>query len=314
VRYIEKKGGVLVGFHERASSYVADMRVCPVLAPSVANLLPALRELVGALSIRDRLPQIEVAVAGATTALVLRILAPLAEADRPLLAQFAQAHGVSLWLQTAGPDSAEPLDARAAAVLALPLPEFGLSLPFRPTDFTQVNHHTNEILVRRALALLAPEPGDVVVDFFCGMGNFTLPLATRARSVVGLEGSPALLARAEAAARDAGLGDKTRFIARNLFEWTLADSLALRQSCGGRIDRLLIDPPRDGALALVQALAQDPQPPRRVVYVSCNPATLARDCGWLVEHGGWQLRAAGIVNMFPHTAHVESIAVLEPAG
>lgn len=313
VRYIEKKGGALVGFHERASSYVADMRSCPVLAPSVAQLLMPLRALVGALSIRDRLPQIEVAVAGTSTVLVLRILAPLADADRPLLEQFARTHGVSLWLQTGGPDSAEPLDAQAAGALALPLPEFGLSLPFRPTDFTQVNHRTNEILVRRALALLAPEPEDVVADFFCGMGNFTLPLATRARAVVGLEGSPALLARAAAAADAAGLGDKTRFVARNLFEWTLEDSLALRQQSGGAIHRLLIDPPRDGALALVQALAQDPQPPRRVVYVSCNPATLARDCGWLVEHGNWQLRAAGIVNMFPHTAHVESIAVLEPA-
>ncbi len=314
VRYIEKKGGALVGFHERASSYVADMRECPVLAPSVARLLLPLRTLVGALSIRDRLPQIEVAVAGSTTALVLRILAPLGPGDREALLAFAARHVVSFWLQTAGPDSAAPLDPLDAAVLALPLPEFGLALPFRPTDFTQVNHRTNEVLVRRALALLEPQPQDVIVDFFCGMGNFTLPLATRARHVTGLEGSAPLLARAAAAARDHGLGERTRFIARNLFEWTLDDWCALRADAGGRIDRVLIDPPRDGAQAVVQALAQDPQPPRRVVYVSCNPATLARDCGILVEQGHWQLRAAGVVNMFPHTAHVESIAVLEPVG
>ncbi len=313
VRYVEKKGGALVGFHERASSYVADMRECPVLAPSVARLLLPLRALVGALTIRDRLPQIEVAVAGTTTALVLRILAPLGEGDRAQLLAFAAAHGVSFWLQPSGPDSAEPLDAGNAPVLALPLPEFGLALPFRPTDFTQVNHRTNEVLVRRALALLEPQAGEVVADFFCGMGNFTLPLATRARQVVGLEGSAPLLARAAAAAQGAGLGERTRFVARNLFDWTPDDWRALRATAGGRIDRVLIDPPRDGAQAVAQVLADDAQPPRRVVYVSCNPATLARDCGIMVGQGRWQLCAAGVVNMFPHTAHVESIAVLEPA-
>lgn len=313
VRYIEKKGGALVGFHERASSYVADMRACPVLAASVAQLLVPLRDLVSGLSIRDRLPQIEVAVAQSTTVLVLRILAPLGEGDEPRLNDFAARHGVSFWLQTSGPDSAEPLVPGEANTLALPLPEFGLSLPFRPTDFTQVNHRTNEILVRRALALLAPEPGDSVADFFCGMGNFTLPLATRCRAVVGLEGSPPLLRRAEAAAGDAGLAAKVRFLARNLFEWTADDWPALCAASGGKIDRVLIDPPRDGAAALVTALAQEPNPPRRMVYVSCNPATLARDCGTLVAEGRWVLRSAGVVNMFPHTSHVESIAVLEPA-
>jgi len=293
---------------------VADMRVCPVLAASVATLLVPLRDLVSSLSIRDRLPQIEVAVAQQVTVLVLRILAPLGDADRPLLHDFALRHGVSFWLQTSGPDSAEPLIAGESQTLALPLPEFGLSLPFRPTDFTQVNHRTNEILVRRALALLAPEAGDAVADFFCGMGNFTLPLATRCRAVIGLEGSPPLLRRAEAAASEAGLAGRVRFIARNLFEWTSADWPALRAAAGGTIDRVLIDPPRDGAAELVTALAQDPDPPRRLVYVSCNPATLARDCGTLVAAGAWTLRSAGIVNMFPHTSHVESIAVLEPAS
>jgi len=314
VRYIERKGGVLVGFHERASSYVADMRQCAVLAPSVSCLLVPLRALVGSLSIRDRLPQIEVAVAQDTTVLVLRTLAPLTGADRVLLAEFSRQHAVSLWIQTAGPDSAEPLDPQCADELSLPLPEFGLSLPFRPTDFTQVNHRTNEVLVRRAVALLAPEADEVLADFFCGMGNFTLPLATRARLVLGLEGSAPLLLRAASAANVAGLGQKTRFAIRNLFAWTAADWVDLCRAAGGVIHRVLLDPPRDGALAVIQALAGDVPPPRRLVYVSCNPATLARDCGWLVHQANWQLRAAGVVNMFPHTSHVESIAVLEPGG
>jgi 23S rRNA (uracil1939-C5)-methyltransferase len=325
VRYIERKGGVLVGFHERASSYVADMRTCKVLVLPVADLLPALRELVGGLSIRDRLPQIEVAVAQGRTALVLRILAEPDAADLEHLRAFAARHPVELWLQRAGPDTAMPLDPSAAAAeLALPLPEFGLQLPFRPTDFTQVNHATNEVLVRRALNLLQVEPGEVVADLFCGMGNFTLPLATQARRVIGLEGNAALLARAAASAQAAGLGAKVAFATRNLFEWTAADWIALCASQGGRIDRLLIDPPRDGAYAVVQALVAAAQEaaaagkaaplPRRLVYVSCNPATLARDCGWLVNQGGWVLRAAGVINMFPHTSHVESIAVLEPSA
>ncbi len=311
VRYLEKKGGVLVGFHERASSYVADMRVCPVLARPVSALLVPLRDLVGAMSIRDRLPQVEVAVAGATTVLVLRILEPVNAQDRILLADFARRHEVHLWLQSAGPDSAQPLDPDDMATLALPLPEFGLSLPFRPTDFTQVNHATNEILVRRAVALLDPQPGERIADFFCGMGNFTLPLATRAQRVIGLEGNAALLRRAAAAADAAGLGARTAFAERNLFDWSAQDWQPLCTSAGGAIDRVLIDPPRDGAFALVQSLATAEPRPRRIVYVSCNPATLARDCGFLVHQGNWQLRAAGIINMFPHTSHVESIAVLE---
>lgn len=313
VRYIERKGGVLVGFHERASSYVADMGTCKVLARPVGDLLLPLRELVGSLSIRDRLPQIEVAVARHTTALVLRILAGLNDNDRELLRAFARKHGVQLWLQTGGPDTAQPLDPPDAQQrLALPLAEFGLELPFRPTDFTQVNHRTNEVLVRRALSLLGVQEDDVVVDLFCGMGNFTLPLATRARRVLGLEGNVALLARAAATAQDAGLQSKVQFLARNLFEWSGQDWLALRAAAGGVVHRLLIDPPRDGALAVVQALIEDRLPPKRLVYVSCNPATLARDCGWLVNQGHWHLRAAGVINMFPHTSHVESLAVLEP--
>ncbi len=311
VRYVARKGSALVGFHERASSYVADMRQCEVLPESVSRLLVPLRLLIGQLSIRERLPQIEVAVGQSTTVLVLRILAALTEEDRQLLTEFARAHDVVLWTQTAGPDSAKPLDSQQTGNLEVALPEFGLTLPFRPTDFTQVNHRTNESLVHRALALLAPQADEVVADFFCGLGNFTLAIATRARMVLGIEGNASLLEQARVTASSAGLIEKLRFEVGDLFKWTAHDWAELRQSVGGRIHRVLIDPPREGAIALVQSLAAQAAP-SRLVYVSCNPATLARDCGYLVWEKAWHLRAVGVVNMFPHTSHVESVAVLEP--
>jgi len=319
-RYVEKKGGVLVGFHERASSYVADMRSCEVLPAEVSALLLPLRELVAALSLRERLPQIELAAADRDMAdgtalqivLVLRVLQPPTDADLALLRDFARQHGVELWLQPGGPQTAVPLDDAQPPALRLRLPEFGVELPFLPTDFTQVNHRVNEVLVSRALRLLAPQPHERVVDFFCGLGNFTLPLATRAAQVTGYEGSDALVARARAAAAANGLAATTRFEARNLFEWTTDDWQ--QAVAAGPVHKVLIDPPREGALAIAQALAATRDRPARVVYVSCNPATLARDCAVLAHEGGWQLRAAGVVNMFPHTSHVESIAVLEPAA
>jgi 23S rRNA (uracil1939-C5)-methyltransferase len=317
VRHVPRKGGALVGFHERASSYVADMRECHVLPPHLSRLLLPLRELVGRLSIRDRVPQVEVAVAtgagGAQTVLVFRHLLPLGDADREALAEFAASHGVSVWLQPGGPQTAAPLDPHDPDRLLLGLPEFGVSLPFAPTDFTQVNHGINEVLVRVALRLLEPRADAAVADFFCGLGNFSLPLATRAAQVIGLEGHAGLVERAAQAARHAGLAARTRFVTRNLFEWSTDDWEALDAEAGG-IAGALLDPPREGALAVVQALARSPRRPRRLVYVSCNPATLARDCAVLVHEGGWQLVAAGVVNMFPHTAHVESIALLAPAG
>jgi 23S rRNA (uracil1939-C5)-methyltransferase len=316
VRHVAKKGGVLVGFHERASSYVADMTSCEVLPSKVSALLVPLRRLVESLSIRDRLPQIELAVAdslGRTQiVLVLRVLNSPSEEDRTRLAAFAAREDVELWLQPGGPQSAAPLDPRQPAGLRLELPEYGVSVPFGPTDFTQVNHSVNGALVGRALRLLDPQPQDSVVDFFCGLGNFTLPLATRAAHVWGFEGSAALLERARAAALANHLGDRVSYGACNLFEWTAEDWESTVQRAAGGVARVLIDPPREGALAVVQALASTRFPPQRVVYVSCNPATLARDCAILVHEAGWRLRAAGIVNMFPHTSHVESIAVLEP--
>ena len=310
VRHVAKKGGVLVGFHERKSSYVADMKSCEILPPHVSAMLVLLRELVGSLSILDRMPQIELAVGHEVTALVLRILEPLTEADKGLLRAFADQHNVQFWLQPKGPDTVAPfypLDRE----LAYTLPEFGIRMPFKPTDFTQVNHQINRVLIGRALRLLDAKPDDRLLDLFCGIGNFTLPLATQGRSVMGIEGSEALTTRALANAGHNGLAHKTEFACRNLFEVTADDIAAL-----GRFDRWLVDPPREGALAVCKALGELAQQgsdvlPSRIVYVSCSPSTLARDAGLLVHEAGYRLVGAGVVNMFPHTSHVESIAVFE---
>lgn len=310
VRHVEKKGGVLVGFHERKSSYVADMTSCEVLPPHVSAMLVPLRHLVAGLSIRDRMPQIELAVGSDVTALVLRILEPLTEADEALIRAFADEHDVQFWLQPKGPDTVYPfypLDRE----LAYTLPEFDIRMPFKPTDFTQVNHQINRVLVSRALSLLAPESSDRVLDLFCGIGNFTLPLARVSREVLGIEGSEALTARALENAKANGVDAHTSFACRNLFEVTADDLRAL-----GAFDKFLIDPPREGALAVSKALADIAQSgdgplPERIVYVSCNPATLARDAGLLVHEAGYRMKGAGVVNMFPHTSHVESIALFE---
>ena len=311
VRHVAKKGGVLVGFHERRSSYVADMRECHVLPRRIAALLLPLRELVAGLTIRDRMPQIELAIGERVDVLVFRVLEPPSPVDEGALKRFAESHAVQIWLQSKGPDTAAPFWPLDAPVLDYALREFGVSMPFRPTDFTQVNHQINEVLVSRALRLLAPRADDRVGDFFCGMGNFTLPLARTAREVVGIEGSEPLVARARANALHNGLAQRVRFEVANLFAATAESIAAL-----GRFDCVLIDPPREGALELVRAigalaLANPAYAPRRIVYVSCSPATLARDAGLLAHEFGYALKQAGVVNMFPHTSHVESIAVFE---
>lgn len=312
VRNVPKKGGVLVGFHEKSSSYVADMTECRILPQKVSDMLPAMRELVASLTIADRLPQIEVAVDGdGHTALVLRILEPLTNEDTAKIEEFAAAQGVDIWLQPKGPDSAYPMHPEARDALKLRLEAFDVVISFKPTDFTQVNHRVNREMVSRAVELLGVQESHKVADFFCGLGNFTLPLARRAAHVTGIEGSEALVERARAGAAANGLAGKTDFTARNLFTWSTEDWDALWEKSGG-IDRVLIDPPREGAQALAKTLAATDKRPARVVYVSCNPATLARDCAILTHEGGWHVRAAGVMNMFPHTAHVESMAVLEP--
>ncbi len=331
VRNVLKKGAVLIGFHERKSRYVADMRACPVLPPHVSALLLPLRELIGAMDARDTLPQIELACGDSVTALVLRHLEALSAADQQRLRDFAGVHpGVQWWLQSKGPETVRLLDPLSGVgpgqvELSYDLPDFGIHMPFKPTDFTQVNPHINRVLVARALRLLDARPQERVIDWFCGLGNFTLPLATQAGEVLGVEGSTTLVARAQEnydrnqLARS-GLKPlcATNFVARDLFEMTPA---MLVQD--GRADKWLVDPPREGAFALVKALVELHEqglsdsswaPPRRIVYVSCNPATLARDAGLLVHSAGYRCTAAGVVNMFPHTAHVESMAVFELAA
>lgn len=314
VRNVPKKGGVLVGFHERRSSYVADMLGCEVLPAKIGQLLPALRELVSGLAIRDRLPQIEVAVGDTVQVLVLRILEPLTVEDEQRVRLFADQHQVQIWLQPKGPDTAQPFHPLDAPPLSYGLPEFGLTMPFKPTEFTQVNHGVNRMLVRRAIRMLAPKPGDEVADFFCGLGNFTLPIARMGARVLGIEGSSALVSRALENARLNQLEQRTRYQVMNLFEMAPEILIAL-----GRFNKWLIDPPRDGAIELVKSLPdQDARPdqgavPERIVYVSCNPATLARDAAVLVHTKGYALKAAGVANMFPHTAHVESIAFFQRA-
>ena len=312
VRHVAKKGKVLVGFHERKSRYVADMQVCPVLPERFSRLLMPLRALIGAMDQRDRLPQIELAVGDEVTALVLRHLEPLSEADLARLRDFGARHDLQWWLQPKGPDSVRRLDDHGPE-LAYALPEFGVRMPFRPTDFTQVNAAINRVLVSRALGLLQVQRDERVIDWFCGLGNFSLPLATQAAQVLGIEGSEALVQRARDNAALNDLMGRTRFEARDLFALSAQDLVAQ-----GLAHKWLVDPPREGAFALAKALAELQAapvagwtPPQRIVYVSCNPATLARDAGLLVHQAGYRCTHAGVVNMFPHTAHVESMAVFD---
>ena len=319
VRHVHKKGEVLIGFHERKSRYVADMQTCAVLPPLVSALLMPLRGLIFGMDARETCPQIELACGDSVIAMVLRHLEPLSEGDLSHLRTFGAMHGVQWWLQSKGPETVKLLD-EGGPSLSYDLPEFGITMPFKPTDFTQVNPHINRVLVARALRLLDAQAHERVIDWFCGLGNFTLPIASQAGEVLGIEGSEALVARSRdnlalnQAGRHAPLAP-TQFAARNLFEMTpellVADGVA---------HKWLVDPPREGAFALAKAVAelhQHPElrgswrAPKRIVYVSCNPATLARDAGLLVNQGGYRCAAAGVVNMFPHTAHVESMAVFE---
>jgi 23S rRNA (uracil1939-C5)-methyltransferase len=299
VRLVPKKGGVLVGFHERRSSYVADMRSCEVLPPHVSALLLPLRDLIGALSIADRLPQIEVAVGDRVTALVIRHLLPLTAEDERRLAAFAEAHCVQAWLQPGGPETARAFHPLDAPELDYALPEFDVRIRFLPTDFTQVNAGVNERLVARAIRLLEPREGERIGDLFCGLGNFALPLARLGARVTGLEGNVNLVRRArENAARNALVAN---FEVADLFAAELSAALS-------RFEKLVIDPPREGAIEVVKSLPED-DGPNRIAYVACDAATLARDAGVLTSVKGYRIVAAGMVNMFPHTSHVESIAL-----
>jgi 23S rRNA (uracil1939-C5)-methyltransferase len=341
VRFVRKKGEVLIGFHERKSRYVADMKVCHVLPKHVSDLLLPLRALIGSMDAKETIPQLELAVGDDVIAMVIRHMEPLSEGDMDKLRAFTVTHpAVQWWLQPKGLDTVHLMDEKLGKVSTLfyALPQFGITMPFKPTDFTQVNPHINQVLVARALRLLDVQKTERAIDWFCGLGNFTLPLATQAREVLGVEGSEELVARSRqnyelnnqknpsnsaVASVNTALA-ATNFVVRNLFEITGSVLAA-----DGISQKWLMDPPREGAFALVKALVElvtqathptienpsqavkDWQPPKRIVYVSCNPATLARDAGLLVNEAGYTCTAAGVVNMFPHTAHVESIAVFD---
>ena len=302
-KYVPKKGRVVVGFRERLAPYVADVVHCDVLAAPVGALVQPLAELLGALEIRQHVPQIEVSVADNATALVLRVLRTPTEEDHARLRDFAAAHAVRLYLQSGGLDSVAELTP-GAAPLNYRLPAFDLTLEFAPTDFIQVNGVVNQALVSRALELLRPRPESRVLDLYCGLGNFTLALAKSAGHVVGVEGEPGLVERARHNALRNGVSN-VEFHVGDLSKPTELPGAWLR----GPYTHVLIDPPRVGAapemLAAITRLV-----PERVLYVSCHPGSLARDLGILVHEHGFTLESAGVVDMFPHTAHVESMALL----
>jgi 23S rRNA (uracil1939-C5)-methyltransferase len=308
VRYVAKKDAVLVGFHEKRSSFIADMQTCEIMPARMSALVMPLRKLIDALSIRQRLPQIEVSLGEDVDVLVLRILEPLNPQDEAMLKVFADQHRIQFFLQPGGPKTAYRFYPQDAPELNYTLPEFDILMPFHPGEFTQVNPSMNRVLVRRALNLLEPQPGERIADLFCGLGNFTLPIARCGAHAVGYEGSAALVRRAAENADRNGLGSRAQFIETNLFD---VDEAWLQEQ--GYFDKMLIDPPREGAINVAASLTKAKSVPRRIVYVSCNPATLARDAAVLVHRNGYLLKAAGVINMFPHTAHVESVALFEKA-
>ena len=322
VRYVRKKAKVLIGFHERKSSYVADMSSCEVLPVKVSQLLLPLRALIESLEAREDCPQLELACTKTTISFVLRHMHPLSPHDLELLRRFATAHGVQWWLQSKGPESVKLMDAEGvdseSQMLSYELPDFDLVMKFRPTDFTQVYPFINEVMVSKAVSLLDISKTDRIIDWFCGLGNFTLPIATLAKEVVGIEGSQSMVDLAQFNFKlNSSSPDRlcsVNFYAQNLFDMTDEKLYQL-----GIADKWLIDPPREGAHALINSLVSLMQKnelinwsaPKRIVYISCNPATLARDAGLLVHQAGYVCRSAGMLNMFPHTAHVESMAVFE---
>lgn len=304
VRFVAPKGRVLVGFRERDKPFVVDMAHCATLEPRISGLLMPLSTLIGTLSVRGRLPQVEVVVADNATALVFRVLDPLTAEDRQALLTFGLEEEVRLYLQSGGPNSVVPLvPEQPGDDLYYPLPAFKLNLTFGPTDFIQVHGEVNRLMVDQALQLLAPTPTDRVLDLYCGMGNFTLPLARRAGEVLGLEGAAAAVQRGTHNARLAGLANAS------FVEADLTGSGVQGAWTRERFDLALLDPPRTGAADLIPALGK--AGPRRIVYVSCHPGTLARDAALLVREQGYHLVSAGVLDMFPHTSHVESMALFE---
>ena len=303
VRYVTKRDEILVGFREKGNSFIADIESCPMLEPQIGEQLMAFRALIAQLSIYKNVPQIEVAIGDDASAIIVRHLEPFSDADLTLLVEFVQQQGLQLYLQPGGPDSLQkiwPDDQRQR--LSYRLPDFDLEMLFHPLDFTQVNPLINRKMVSKALAMLDPQPGEKILDLFCGLGNFTLPLATSGAEVIGVEGSAAMVDRGYENASHNQLGN-VQFYAADLTADFTQEAWAQQ-----RFDKILIDPPRSGALDIIRHLPVfDAQ---RVVYVSCNPATLARDAGELQKQG-FVMKSAGVLDMFPHTNHVESIAWFE---
>lgn len=301
VKDVARKEKVLVGFRERGSSFVADIDTCHVLHPRVGELLPALSKLIEGLSISHRLPQIEMAMDDDRCVLILRILDPLTEEDQQQLLAFQNAHDLTFYLQPGGPDTVAPLS--ESTDLYYSLPDYGLTLGFLPSDFTQVNTDINRKMIAHAMHLLEPQDTDRVLDLFCGIGNFTLPIARHSALAVGVEGDAGLVERARANATRNGLAN-TEFFTADLYGELQAEPW-MQQS----FDKALLDPPRSGAQQVLEYLPR--MGIKRIVYVSCYPGTLARDAGELVGKHGYRLVSAGVMDMFPHTAHVESIALFE---
>mgnify|MGYP001029084965 FL=1 len=302
VKYVARKGRVLVGFRERSAPFVADLHECRVLAPPADRLIDPLAALVGELSIGARVPQVEVAVAGSECALVLRVLDSPTAADLDRLRNFEQAQGVRVYLQPGGPATVAPLTPNLEP-LRYELGRFGLVIEFEPTDFIQVNAALNEAMVVRAVEMLELESSSHVLDLFCGLGNFSLPLARSAAEVVGVEGDAGLVSRAERNALSQGVSN-VRFHAADL-----ANPAAWSAWAARRYDRVLLDPPRAGAREVLPVVGGCGA--ARVVYISCHPGSLARDAGILVRDHGFRLVAAGVMDMFPHTTHVEAMAVFD---
>ena len=304
VRRVNRKDKTLVGFREQDPRFVADLGQCHTVIPQIGMKIQALAALVDGLQAREQIPQIEFIAGDDAIALTVRHLAPLDEADRAALAAFGREHGFSIFLQPKGPDSVHPLGGQAPA-LSFRLPQWEVELAFEPLDFIQVNAGLNQKMIARALELLDARAGERVLDLFCGLGNFTLPLARTVAEVVGVEGDAGLVARARANAQRNGLGN-AQFFAADL----TTDQRGTPWMRAG-FDKLLLDPPRSGADEVLKQLPL--QGIDRIVYVSCHPGSLARDAGFLVHERGYRLVAAGVMDMFPHTAHVESIALFERA-
>lgn len=303
-KYVPKKGGVLLGFREKRTSFLAQIDQCHVLVPEVGLAFPEIKQLIETLQQRDQIPQIEVAQGDDATALVVRHMRPLPDSDVQALVQFCQPRNFHLYLQPAGPDSIHKVwPADNDLRLHYKLDDFGLTLQFHPTDFTQVNPAINHKMVKQAIEFLDPQPGERILDLFCGLGNFTLPLATKSAHVVGVEGDEAMVVRGR---ENAAANNLTNV---EFFGADLTKAFDGQPWAHGGFDKILIDPPRSGALEIVSKMTVFK--PKRIVYVSCNPATLARDAGELKKQG-YKLLKAGVMDMFPHTTHVESIAVFEP--